>query len=284
MPKKHQAILLNLFDLESDHGEGHHDAARADRGDRHRRAAGTRSASNRHRLPHAPAGISAARPDDVVGVLHPAAQGARDRCATTSSTRDAARSRCASPTSCRRARRCFAQLQHFQENQERLALVVDEYGELMGLRDARGHRRGDHRRVHHSLARCSPRASIAWDRTARYVAEGGEPLRELNRKLGLALPLDGPKTLNGLILEHLQDIPEPRRRVDGSPAAAWRSSRPRTGSVKTVRISALRLEAAATLPAAQRLETAEVAFTNALNGHYCLTFENHNLTDRLDWI
>jgi Mg2+/Co2+ transporter CorB len=32
-------------------------------------------------------------------------------------------------------------------------------------------------------------------------------LRELNRKLGLALPLDGPKTLNGLILEHLQDIP-----------------------------------------------------------------------------
>jgi Mg2+/Co2+ transporter CorB len=33
-------------------------------------------------------------------------------------------------------------------------------------------------------------------------------LRELNRKLGLELPLDGPKTLNGLILEHLQDIPE----------------------------------------------------------------------------
>jgi Mg2+/Co2+ transporter CorB len=33
-------------------------------------------------------------------------------------------------------------------------------------------------------------------------------LRELNRKLGLALPLDGPKTLNGLLLEHLQDIPE----------------------------------------------------------------------------
>jgi Mg2+/Co2+ transporter CorB len=33
-------------------------------------------------------------------------------------------------------------------------------------------------------------------------------LRELNRKLGLALPLDGPKTLNGLIIEHFQDIPE----------------------------------------------------------------------------
>jgi Mg2+/Co2+ transporter CorB len=33
-------------------------------------------------------------------------------------------------------------------------------------------------------------------------------LRDLNRKLGLQLPLDGPKTLNGLILEHFQDIPE----------------------------------------------------------------------------
>ena len=37
---------------------------------------------------------------------------------------------------------------------------------------------------------------------------GGRSLRELNGKLGLALPLDGPKTLNGLLLEHLQDIPE----------------------------------------------------------------------------
>jgi len=33
-------------------------------------------------------------------------------------------------------------------------------------------------------------------------------VREVNRSLGLSLPTDGPKTLNGLILEHLQDIPE----------------------------------------------------------------------------
>jgi Mg2+/Co2+ transporter CorB len=41
------------------------------------------------------------------------------------------------------------------------------------------------------------------------IAEGVTPLRELNRKLGTHFPLDGPKTLNGLILEHLEDIPEP---------------------------------------------------------------------------
>jgi Mg2+/Co2+ transporter CorB len=38
--------------------------------------------------------------------------------------------------------------------------------------------------------------------------EGASSLRELNRKLGLSLPLSGPKTLNGLIVEHLQDLPE----------------------------------------------------------------------------
>jgi Mg2+/Co2+ transporter CorB len=40
------------------------------------------------------------------------------------------------------------------------------------------------------------------------LIEGTTPLRELNRKLGLSLPTTGPKTLNGLIVEHLQDIPE----------------------------------------------------------------------------
>ena len=33
-------------------------------------------------------------------------------------------------------------------------------------------------------------------------------MRELNRALGLSLPIDGPKTLNGLVLDHFQDIPE----------------------------------------------------------------------------
>jgi Mg2+/Co2+ transporter CorB len=38
--------------------------------------------------------------------------------------------------------------------------------------------------------------------------EGSSLLRDLNRKLGLHLPLGGPKTLNGLVVEHFQDIPE----------------------------------------------------------------------------
>ena len=41
------------------------------------------------------------------------------------------------------------------------------------------------------------------------IAEGSCPLRVLNRKLGFSFPLDGPKTINGLLLEYLEDIPEP---------------------------------------------------------------------------
>jgi len=47
-----------------------------------------------------------------------------------------------------------------------------------------------------------------------YLVEGGTLLRELNRKLGYSFPLDGPKTLNGLILEYLQAIPEPNTSVE----------------------------------------------------------------------
>jgi Mg2+/Co2+ transporter CorB len=46
------------------------------------------------------------------------------------------------------------------------------------------------------------------DEDGSWLAEGTVLLRHLNRKLGLSLPLDGPKTLNGLLLEQFEDIPE----------------------------------------------------------------------------
>ncbi|MEO1956542.1 MAG: transporter associated domain-containing protein, partial [Methylophilaceae bacterium] len=41
-----------------------------------------------------------------------------------------------------------------------------------------------------------------------WLVDGSSSLRDLNKKLNLSLPLDGPRTLNGLILEHFQNIPE----------------------------------------------------------------------------
>ena len=100
----------------------------------------------------------------------------------------------------------FAQLQYFQENRQRFALVVDEYGELQGLMTLED----IIEEIIGEFTTSSPAVGSirAWDKNDSALVEGTSPLRELNRKLGLALPLDGPKTLNGLIVEHFQDIPE----------------------------------------------------------------------------
>jgi Mg2+/Co2+ transporter CorB len=50
--------------------------------------------------------------------------------------------------------------------------------------------------------------SLSWSEGGVVLVDGATTLRELNRMLGLNFPLDGPRTLNGLIVEHLQDIPE----------------------------------------------------------------------------
>ncbi|MDR2220857.1 MAG: CNNM domain-containing protein [Methylobacillus sp.] len=101
----------------------------------------------------------------------------------------------------------YTQLQQFQEKQQRLALVVDEYGELKGLvtmEDILEEIVGD-------FTTQSPIHSSAFHRQpdGSWLIDGGVTLRTLNRKLSLAFPLDGPRTLNGLVLEHFQDIPEP---------------------------------------------------------------------------
>ena len=78
--------------------------------------------------------------------------------------------------------------------------------------------------------------------TAKALARlTGVPLSELNRKLELDFPLDGPKTLNGLILEHLQDIPEPGTTilVGGHPLEIVQTQEK---SVKAVRIYPRRKE------------------------------------------
>lgn len=100
----------------------------------------------------------------------------------------------------------LSQLHHFQERHTRLGLVVDEYGELLGLVTLENILE----EIVGDFTTQSPAQTGRFLRQedGSLLVEGGTPLRDLNRKLGMNFPLDGAKTLNGLILEHLQDIPE----------------------------------------------------------------------------
>ena len=100
----------------------------------------------------------------------------------------------------------LTQLQQFQADRQRLGLVVDEYGDLQGLVTIEDI-------VEEIIGEFTTQApggndSFRRESDASIVVDGMTPLRTLNRRLGTQFPLDGPKTLNGLIVELLGDIPD----------------------------------------------------------------------------
>ena len=203
IPKKHAAILVNLFDLDRitvedvmtprAQIEAIDLEAPADELVRH-------IATSYHtRLP-----VYRGELGNMVGVLH--LRRALSLLRADELDKDALVGLLAEPYFVPADTPALTQLQYFQEARQRLALVVDEYGELQGLLTLEDI-------IEEIIGEFTTTAPVkatgyAWDEEGSTLVEGTSSLRELNRKLGLALPLDGPKTLNGLILEHLQDIPE----------------------------------------------------------------------------
>jgi len=126
----------------------------------------------------------------------------------------------------------LSQIQYFQENHQRIALVVDEYGELMGLVTVEDIIEEIIGKFTTTLPSAAP---LSWDDDGSATADGAMTVREVNRALGLELPLDGPRTLNGLILEQLQDIPEAdvSMKIGGVPMEIVHAQ---GRTVKTVRI------------------------------------------------
>ena len=98
------------------------------------------------------------------------------------------------------------QLVNFQSQQLRMALVVDEYGDIQGLVTLEDLLEEIVGEFTTDLTNSSK--EIHPQRDGSFVIDGTASIRDINRSLEWALPTDGPKTLNGLILEHVEDIPD----------------------------------------------------------------------------
>ncbi|WMC10054.1 CNNM domain-containing protein [Oceanimonas pelagia] len=143
--------------------------------------------------------------DDALGFIH-----ARD------ALRLLAKEELCKPSLMRAARELYfipeatplnVQLLKFQRNKERIGLIVDEYGDIQGLitlDDILEEIVGDF------TTTISPTLSdeIKPQDDGSYLIEGSASIRDLNKELNWNLPTDGPRSLNGLILEYLEDIPE----------------------------------------------------------------------------
>lgn len=105
------------------------------------------------------------------------------------------------------------QMLKFQRNKQRIGMIVDEYGDIIGLvtlEDILEEIVGEF------TTSLSP--SLAEEITAlpdgSFMIDGTANIRDLNKSLNWDLPTDGPRTLNGLILEHLEDIPSSQLSIE----------------------------------------------------------------------
>ena len=201
--KKHQTMLLNLFDLETitvdDVMVPRGQIEAIDLDDEDEIIRNQLLTCHHTRLP-----VYRGTLDNVIGVIH--ARKVLNQLRNEEITSAILEKIMRDPYFVPSGTPLFSQLQLFQENRERVGLIVDEYGEWKGLvtlEDIVEEIIGEF-----TTHPPSQVGTFLKQEDGSIIVEGSSLLRDLNRKLGLHLPLGGPKTLNGLIVEHFEDIPE----------------------------------------------------------------------------
>ncbi|MCE9791700.1 CNNM domain-containing protein [Shewanella indica] len=126
------------------------------------------------------------------------------------------------------------QLANFQHNKERIGLVVDEYGDIQGLvtlEDILEEIVGDFT----TSMITTPSEDITPQQDGSFLIDATINIRDLNKEMEWDFPTDGPKTLNGLILEYLEEIPQANTslRLAGYPMEVVEVA---DNMIKTVRI------------------------------------------------
>jgi hypothetical protein len=98
------------------------------------------------------------------------------------------------------------QLGNFQKAKRRIGLVVDEYGDVKGLVTLEDILEEIVGEFTTDLANTSQDVHPQPD--GSFIIDGAATIRDINKALKWHLPKEGPKTLSGLIIEHLEFIPD----------------------------------------------------------------------------
>ena len=203
IPQRHQAMLLSILDLENvtvnDIMVPRHEVVGIDLDDSLEEILTQIRTSQHTRLPVYKGDIN-----NIIGMLH--LRNAARFLARDEVTKAAIVQEAREPYFIPESTPLHTQLLNFQKQKRRIGIVVDEYGDVEGLvtledileeivgeftTDVAGMEQEIHRQEDGS-----------------HLIDGTANIREINKALGWQLPTDGPKTLNGLILEHLEAFPD----------------------------------------------------------------------------
>ena len=98
----------------------------------------------------------------------------------------------------------YKQLTNFQSTGRRVGVIVDEYGDIEGIITLRSILEV----IVGEISESMEKMDILPQADGTFLIEGGMMIRDINRRLKWDLPIEGPKTLSGLILEEIQTIPD----------------------------------------------------------------------------